>query len=101
LSLVEDLDRVFRQVHRCVRAGGHVVVSLPHPALLTADPHDPARVAQSWEARKPIGERHVHSAEGLVTAFTRTNFTVDVLLERHHGGPTPVTLLARGRRLSA
>ena len=45
LSLVEDLDRVFRQVHRCVRAGGHVVVSLPHPALLTADPHDPTRVA--------------------------------------------------------
>ena len=74
LSLVEDLDRVFRQVHRCVRAGGHVVVSLPHPALLTADPDDPTRVAQSWETRTPIGERHVHTAEDLVTAFTRTNF---------------------------
>lgn len=101
LSLVEDLDRVFRQVHRCVRAGGHVVVSLPHPALLTADPDDPTRVAQSWETRTPIGERHVHTAEDLVTAFTRTNFAVDVLLERHHGGSTPVTLLARARRLGA
>ena len=59
LSLVEDLNRVFRQVRRCVRA------------------------------------------EDLVTAFTRTNFAVDVLLERHHGGSTPVTLLARARRLGA
>ncbi|NDH89024.1 MAG: class I SAM-dependent methyltransferase, partial [Actinobacteria bacterium] len=82
LSLVEDLDRVFRQVHRCVRAGGHVVVSLPHPALLTADPDDPTRVVQSWTTDDPIGERHVHTAEDLVTAFTRTNFAVDVLLER-------------------
>ncbi|MEM8705723.1 MAG: class I SAM-dependent methyltransferase, partial [Actinomycetota bacterium] len=101
LSLVDDLDRVFRQVHRCVRAGGHVVVSLPHPALLTADPDDPTRTVRSWRVDEPIGERHVHTAEDLVTAFTRTNFAVDVLLERHHGGPTPVTLLARARRLGA
>ena len=101
LSLVEDLNRVFRQVHRCVRAGGHVVVSLPHPALLIADPDDTTRVAQSWETRNPIGERHVHTAEDLVSAFTRTNFAVNVLLERHHGDPTPVTLLARARRLGA
>ncbi|MEO0493911.1 MAG: methyltransferase domain-containing protein [Actinomycetota bacterium] len=101
LSLVDDLDRVFRQVHRCVRAGGHVVVSLPHPALLTADPADPTRIARSWKADEPIDGRHIHTAEDLVTAFTRTNFAVDVLLERHHGGPTPVTLLARARRLGA
>ena len=94
LSFVEGLDRVFRQVHRCVRYGGHVVVSLPHPALLTADPDDPTRVVQSQKTNEPIGERPVHTAENLVTIFTSTNFAVDVLLERHHGGPTPVTLLA-------
>ncbi len=56
---------------------------------------------QSWKTDNPIGERHVHTAEDLVTAFTRSNSAVDVLLERRHSGPTPVTLLARARRLGA
>ena len=101
LSLVDDLDRVFRQVHRCVRAGGHVVVAVPHPITLTTDPADDSRIVRSWKTTEAIGERHVHTAEDIVTAFTRTNFAVDVLLERHNGGPTPVTLLARARRLGA
>ena len=101
LSLVDDLDRVFRQVHRCVRAGGHVVVAVPHPITLTTDDDDASRIVRSWKTTDPIGERYVHTAEDLVTAFTRTNFAVDVLLERHDGGPTPVTLLARARRLGA
>lgn len=101
LSLVDDLDRVFRQVHRVMRAGGHMVVSLPHPAALTTDSDDPNRIAHPWHYDQPIDGRFIHTAEGLVTAFTRTNFAVDVLLERHDQGPVPATLLARARRLGA
>lgn len=99
LSLVDDLDRVFRQVHRVLRSNAHLIVALPHPAMLCADPVDPTRTVRSWRTDEKVGERHVHTAEGLVTSMSRSNFAVDVLLERHAGGPTPVTLLARGRRL--
>ena len=101
LSLVDDLDRVFRQVHRVLRPNAHLIVALPHPAALCADPVDPTRTVRSWRTDEKIGERHVHTAEGLVTAMSRSNFAVDVLLERHAGGPTPATLLARARRLGA
>lgn len=101
LSLVDDLDRVFRQVHRVLRPNAHLIVALPHPAVLCADPVDPTRTVRSWRTDEKIGERHVHTAEGLVTAMSRSNFAVDVLLERHAGGPTPATLLARARRLGA
>lgn len=101
LSLVDDLDRVFRQVHRVLRPNGHLIVALPHPALLCADPVDPTRTVRSWRSDDKVGERYVHTAEGLVTSLSRTNFVVDVLLERHAGGPTPTTLLTRARRVGA
>lgn len=101
LSLVDDLDRVFRQVHRCVRAGGHMVVALPHPAALTADPDDPTSIVESWQSGAALGERYVHTVEAVVTAFTRSNFAVDTVLERHDGGLAPATLIARARRLGA
>ena len=101
LSLVDDLDRVFRQVHRVLRPNAHLIVALPHPAALCADPVDPTRIVRSWRTDEKIGERHVHTAEGLVTSMSRSNFAVDVLLERHAGGPAPATLLARACRLGA
>ncbi len=101
LALVDDLDRVFRQVHRVLRPNAHLIVALPHPAALCADPVDPTRIVRSWRTDEKIGERHVHTAEGLVTSMSRSNFAVDVLLERHAGGPAPATLLARARRLGA
>ena len=101
LSLVEDLDRSSVRSTGAFAPAGMSSSHSPHPALLTADPDDPTRVAQSWETRNPIGERHLHTAEDLVSAFTRANFAADALLERHHGGPTPATLLARARRLGA
>jgi len=101
LSLVDDLDRVLRQVHRVVRAGGHLIVSVPHPAALCADPADPARTIVAWDGPDPIGNRYVHTAESLITACSRTNFAVDLLLERHAGGLTPSSLIVRARRLGA
>lgn len=99
LSLVDDLDRVFRQVHRVVRTNGHAIVALPHPAALCADPVDPDRTTRSWTTTEPIGGRYVHTVEGVVTAFNRSNFAVDLVLERHDGGLVPDTLVVRARRL--
>jgi len=101
LSLVDDLDRVFRQVHRVLRPNGHLVVALPHPATLCADPVDPTRTVRSWRDHEAVEERHIHTAEDLVTALSRTDFSVDALLERHAGGLVPATLLARARRVGA
>ena len=101
LSLVDDLGRVFRQVHRVVRPGGHAIVSLPHPAALCADPVDPTRTTRSWATTEPIGGRYVHTVEDVVMSFTRSNFAVDVVLERHDGGDIPETLIVRARRLGA
>lgn len=101
LSLVDDLDRVFRQVHRVLRTNGHAIVALPHPAALCADPVDPDRTTRSWETTEPVGERFVHTVEDVVTAFTRTNFTVDTVLERHDGERVPATLAVRARRVGA
>ena len=101
LSLIDDLGRVFRQVHRVVRPNGHAIVSLPHPAALCADPVDPSRTTRSWTTTEPIGERYVHTVEDVVMAFTRSNFAVDVVLERHAGGDIPETLVVRARRLGA
>ena len=99
LSLVDDLDRVFRQVHRVMRPNGHLIIALPHPAALCADPVDPTRTVHSWRDGEVLGERHVHTAETLVTALGRTDFAIDLLLERHAGGLAPATLLARARRI--
>lgn len=99
LSFVDDLDRVLRQVHRVVRHGGHLLISLPHPALLCADPADRSRTARRWDDRGPVGDRFVHRAEDVVTALVRANFSVDTLLERHDTEMVPATLLVRARRL--
>jgi len=99
LSFVQDLNRVFRQVHRVVGPGGHFVMSVPHPAALTADPNDPDRVTSAWDHREAIGERWIHTAESIVTSLTRTNFAVDQLLERRDQNLMPATLVVRARKL--
>lgn len=99
LSFVDDLDRVLRQVHRVVRHGGHLLISLPHPARLCADPADPTRTARRWTDPGTVGDRYVHRAEDVVTALVRANFAVDTLLERHDTALVPSTLVVRARRL--
>lgn len=99
LSFVQDLDRVFRQVHRVIGPGGHFVLSVPHPAAITAADDDPNRTVTAWDHREPIGERWLHSAERIVTSLTRANFAVDQLLERRDTALTPATLVIRARKL--
>jgi SAM-dependent methyltransferase len=86
MSGVDDLDRVFRQVHRVLRSQGPLVVSLPHPATGTTE-------GRSWFER---------SVSDVFTSLVRTSFAVDVLLEPlpAPGARLPTMLILRGRKLS-
>ena len=99
-SYVEDLHRVFRQVHRVLRTGSPLVFSLPHPAyqMIDADHPDlPLLVRRSYFDREPIEverfgtvftEYH-HSIAELHTALVRSSFSVDTVLEPHPAGAGP------------
>jgi SAM-dependent methyltransferase len=99
LSFVDDLARVFRQAHRVVSHGGHLLVALPHVADLCTDVADGGRLVRSWADEGTVEGRHVHRTEDVVTAMVRANFAVDTLLERPVEAPVPTTLVVRARRL--
>lgn len=92
LAGVQDLARVFRQVHRVLTPGSALVVSLPHPftTMLEDDPEQPSpyltRTAWSasplaWRAAGDEGVTHVHQIGDLFTTLSRSNFDVDALIE--------------------
>ena len=91
-SGVEDLGRVFRQVHRVLKRAGSLVFSLPHPAWRMIDMEadgDSVLVRRAYFDRTPIewdeqGAHFVvypHTVADLFSALTRTNFRVDNILE--------------------
>jgi SAM-dependent methyltransferase len=98
LAPIDDIDRVFRQVHRVLRPEMHLVLSLPHPAFALVSADDPERrVTRSyWDtAPLPNGDPEAPSdvprtIAALFTSLGRANFRVDTVLE-----PEPP---ARGRR---
>ena len=99
LSLVEDLDRVVRQVHRVIKGGGHLLIALPHPAALCADKTNPAVTVRAWNGDRSVGSRYIHSTESIVSSMCRAKFIVDTVLERHaDDGLLPATLLVRARK---
>ena len=89
---VDDLNRVFRQVHRVLRTGAALVFSLPHPAyhLIDGDhPDQPLLVRRSYFDTEPLEfewfgatftDFH-HPIADLHTALVRASFSVDALLE--------------------
>lgn len=87
LADVEDLDRVFRQVHRTLRTQAPFALSLPHPATAMTE-------GRSWFER---------SVADVFTSLVRTSFAVDVLLEPlpAPGARLPQTLILRGRKLGS
>ncbi len=93
LGTVDDLDRVFRQVHRVLRPEAAFVISLAHPAFRTvAAGGDPPAVVRAYFDRAPApwpegpgaaveGVDYTRTVADLFTSLTRANFRVDVVLE--------------------
>jgi len=93
---VEDLNRVFRQVHRVLRVGAPLVFSLPHPAYDMIDDHgdEPLLVRRSYFDKTPI--RHDldgisftdyhHPISEIYMGLVRASYRVDLIIEPE---PTP------------
>ncbi|MEM9513566.1 MAG: class I SAM-dependent methyltransferase [Actinomycetota bacterium] len=79
---VDDLSRLFRQVHRILKPERPFVIVVEHPFAAVSDsaPYGSARTIGAWH-----------------TALSRTNFRVDRLLELGAGvsSPRPSTLILR------
>ncbi|HEY5155319.1 MAG TPA: class I SAM-dependent methyltransferase [Acidimicrobiales bacterium] len=96
LANVDDLDRVFRQVHRVLHTECHFVFSMPHPAYAMFDPDagDPPTVTRSYFSRsgRPWATEHDQGNDlprtigELFTSLARTNFRVDTILEPEPAG---------------
>ena len=113
LAAVDDLDRVFRQVHRVLRPGASFIVSLPHPlAILIEQAVDGSlRMGRRFRDQSPMGEgaqlTYPHQLGDLHASLTRANFRADVILEPEStSGPwrspltgwVPSTLIMRARK---
>lgn len=82
LASVGDLDRVFRQAHRVLRTGAHLVFSLPHPAFAVARGRsyfDTEPVV--WRQGETEGREHPHTISEIFGGLIRANFRIDALLE--------------------
>ena len=96
LAGVDDLPRVFRQVHRILKPGCPLVFSVPHPI---------AAMLEGGEVvlRKPYWSTGARTTSDLFTALQRTNFQVDVILEPQPlaaaGAHVPAALVMRARKL--
>jgi SAM-dependent methyltransferase len=121
LAGVDDLDRLFRQVHRVLHTACHLVFSVPHPAYAMLDPDrdGPPEVVRSYFDRTPrpwavddhAGQEHPRTLSDLFTSLGRANFRVDTLLEPEPEGAgrhsplwrpamawAPPTLILRARK---
>ena len=127
LANVDDLDRVFRQVHRVLHPECAFVFSLPHPAYAMLDPDDAdadgAQVVRSyfdrsvrpWFTDTDQGEERIRTIGDLHTSLSRANFRVDTILEpepaggnhsavldrRHGAGPRPRSSSGPARKASS
>lgn len=123
LAEVEDLNRVFRQVHRVLVGNAPIVLSLPHPAYATLDLEsgEPPRLGRRYADGEALPGRsggvdaeYPHTIGGLFTSLTRAKFRVDTLLEPDPSpGATrgagwvparswlPATLIVRARKEGA
>lgn len=117
LAWVEDIGRVFRQVHRVLRPEHTFVVSLPHPTFALLDPgsDDPSRIQRSafddqpYPPDDPRAGSFARPVASLVTELSRAGFRIDQVLEpaaTDRGSPhwspameqVPATLIVRARK---
>ncbi|HEX4979805.1 MAG TPA: class I SAM-dependent methyltransferase [Acidimicrobiales bacterium] len=88
---VEDLNRVFRQVHRVLKQNAPLVFSLPHPAydMIDDDGEEPLLVRRSYFDRAPMAveeggarfQAFHHTVSDLYMGLIRSGYRVDVMLE--------------------
>ena len=96
LATVDDLSRVFRQVHRVLRTDAAFVLSVHHPL---------AAMLEGGEVvlRKSYWSNENRTVSGLFTSLTRANFQIDVMQEPEPTEATtamvPRYLLLRARKL--
>jgi SAM-dependent methyltransferase len=118
---VEDLNRVFRQVHRVLKVGAPMVFSLPHPSykLIDDDSDEPLLIRRSYFDRTPIDYQfggieftdYHHTISDLYMSLHRASYRVDLILEPEPlpAGPrsmfwrdtflkVPRTLIVRARK---
>jgi 2-polyprenyl-3-methyl-5-hydroxy-6-metoxy-1,4-benzoquinol methylase len=117
LAHVEDLNRVFRQVHRVMKTNAPFVFSLPHPAYdMIDDDAEPPVVRRSYFDTAPVTNEdgsvdYPRTTSEVITGLVRANFRVDWLLEPepasggHRSGfwretfaTVPRTLVIRARK---
>ena len=95
-SYVEDLGRVFRQVHRVLKVGAPLVFSLTHPArqMIDEDAEQPLLVRHSYFDRSAMMREqgdvtlteYPHSFADLAMGLIRSSYHVEAILE-----PEPVS----------
>ncbi|MGI8792582.1 MAG: class I SAM-dependent methyltransferase [Acidimicrobiales bacterium] len=93
---VEDLHRVFRQVHRVLKPNAPLVFSLPHPAydMIDDDADQPLLIRRPYFDRSPIDYEwngitftdYHHTMGDLFSGLTRSGYRIDQVLEPE---PTP------------
>jgi SAM-dependent methyltransferase len=92
---VDDLNRVFRQVHRVLKPGAPLVFSLPHPAaaMFDGDSADPLVVRRSYFDQAPVEHEmggvvftdYHHTFADIYLGLARSSYRVDLIVE-----PEPV-----------
>jgi SAM-dependent methyltransferase len=118
---VEDLNRVFRQVHRVLKVGSPLVFSLPHPAyaIIEDDQETPLTVGRSYFDKAPIDYEvggiaftdYRHTLADIYMGLLRASYRVDLIMEPepNRDGPrsqdwrdaflsVPRTLIIRARK---
>lgn len=88
---VEDLSRVFRQVHRVLKVGAPLVFSLPHPAydMIDDDSDQPLLIRRSYFDSTPIDYKwagieftdYHHTISSLYMSLLRASYRVDLMAE--------------------
>ncbi len=105
LDAVDDLSRVFRQVHRVLRPEMPFVMTFSHPInAIFGDGDSGDAFHGEGLVRRPYGQAPGRSIGDLFTALHRTNFRLDTLHELFGRGASasqllPSTLLLRARKL--
>lgn len=99
LAATPDLARVFRQVHRVLKADKPFVITLPHPAALMVNNE------RSYFDTSVSGTghhlTHNHTVSSVFTSLSRSNYRVDTLLEPDHNDRGPASLIFRARKLGS